>query len=471
MGWCISCLKKTSPPPRAAASEAFPVVASVVVLPERASPPLLPAETSTPSTASAEASKEAKDVVEAPKRALPQLPPEIWRQVLSFYRLPFATLLTLQDPALETSPHYSDLVRFALVNSTFAELVKPVLYERLHYLELKSETNWQPRFAGIPPPLITTKTKGKPTPFLRDLTVVGARQGGVETEVLQNEIIPNCYSNLTHLKLCGVTKLEWSAFSFPNLQSLTLMDTAHGVCTLIGGAPRLRHLGVLHGGGLPGSTPPLHELCPSLVSLAIGFEPIYATEDQETGSSLQRLQGAAYIEATDRLFGSLCSTLRHLALDGHAGNLAAWEPLLQKCGLLRFLRIYNIGEQSLPIIRRLDLPSISLLHLDVLNPRHMPGEDQDGYRVADVVESCFELLSEAIQGGRFANLKTYVGGITNDFNYPQRRTNMTFAKVVVRPNERVAIGYGSGHRDLVAFTRRDEWDPLGVESQLKLLGV
>ncbi|ORY77604.1 hypothetical protein BCR35DRAFT_305360 [Leucosporidium creatinivorum] len=429
-------------------------------------------ETSPPPRAVAEALSQVENVVEAPKHAFPQLPPEIWRQVLSFYRLPFATLLTPQDPALETSPRYGDLARFALVNSTFAELVKGVLYERLHYLEPKSEMSWLARLAALPKPLITTKTKGKATPFLRDLTVVGARQGGVETEELQNEIISDCYSNLTHLKLCGVTKLELSACSFPNLQSLTLMDTTRDVCMLMGGAPRLRHLGVLHGGRLPDSTPPLHQLCPSLISLAIGRGAIYATVEEDNRLRARALDGPAYIEATHRLFGPLCSTLRHLALDELIDNLAAWEPLLQKSESLRLLRIYNFGEGSFRMLRRLDLPSLLHLHLDALNPRGASEDQQSAREFSElVVESCSQILSEAIRGGRFASLETYVCGVANDLNYPQRHTRMTFARVVLRPSEPITISYGSGHRDLNAFTRRDEWDPLGVESQLKLLGV
>lgn len=136
--------------------------------------------------------------------------------MLSYFRLPFATLLTLQDAELETSPHYADLARFALVNSTFAELLKPILYERLHYLEPKSETNWQERLAVVPPPPSTTKAKGKATPCLRDLTIVGAGRGEDETAVLQNEIIAGYYEHLTHLKLCGVMELELSASSFPS---------------------------------------------------------------------------------------------------------------------------------------------------------------------------------------------------------------------------------------------------------------
>lgn len=148
----------------------------------------------------------------ADRGALPQLLPELWREVLSYFRIPAATLLSRQDPSLFRTSHYGDLARFSLVNSTFAELVAPFLYERLHYAVPRTAERW---LAGTRSS-IRYHSKGKVTPLLRDLTVVGARRHGLDTDQLQNEIMLDCYRNLTRLKLCWITGAQLGAVSFPS---------------------------------------------------------------------------------------------------------------------------------------------------------------------------------------------------------------------------------------------------------------
>jgi hypothetical protein len=175
------------------------------------------------------------------------------------------------------------------------------------------------------------------------------------------------------------------------------------------------------------------------------------------------MDGVEYIEATDRLFGSLCPTLRHLALDDHSRNISAWEPLLKISRSLLALRIFNLREEWLPVLRRLDLHSLVLLHLDVLNPREAPQAEQAHAReILDIlVESCLDITKEAIEEGRFSHLKTYVGGVTNDRDYPQRCTRIPVKSKTSSASPVIRV--------VNAFTRRDEWDPLSDHPRFEVL--
>lgn len=207
------------------------------------------------------------------------------------------------------------------------------------------------------------------------------------------------------------------------------MYSPRWVGALAARAPRLRRLGVLHGASLPDSTPPLLQLCPSLVSLAVGWEAIHSSEDDEEFWRSRQDQ-TTYLNNTERLFGSFCSTLRHLALEGHDSKLVAWQPLLNRCKSLRCLRLFNLAQTWFDPLRQLDPPSVFLLHLDGVDIRGPSEDEEEQEYVEELVGWFFDLMKEAVQAGRFASFETYVGGITDDFDYPQRHTRLTFASPV-----------------------------------------